>query len=543
MLLTFPRLRMAMPLLAAALCLAAAQCLAIALAASPAANEQDVTIEKPKVGDKGDKKAGDKKADDKKADDKSSSDKPADEKADEKKEEHPSGKTHTVARGPFKLEVSLEASLAGAQSHEIAVDPDTNQQLSLRQVVPHGTRVTKGQTLLKFDTLKLDEQIRDLEAARGLAELTLQQARRELELLARSAPLDTELAAQAKKHADEDLERFEKLDRAFDEKAAAFSMKSASQYLEYSQEELKQLEKMYKADDLTEETEEIILKRARNDVDQMKFMVEQTNFFRDREMQVLLPRSLLTHQRAAAQAGLLLERSKATQPLAIEKQKLEVQKQEFELKKDAEELERLRGDLKRLTVASPADGVAYYGRWQSGRWTGLAEIGPKLRPGGPVQPYEVLLTVVEPGNLRVHADVPEKELAYVRSGIAGNFVAKALPKQKLAVQVEAVSPAPQDEGEFGAVLTFDAAPPKTLVAGMTGDVKITAYFKADALTVPVKAVFQDEADDEKRFVYLSLADDKHERRDVTVGHESETLAEITAGLAAGDKILLEKPEE
>ena len=34
-------------------------------------------------------------------------------------------------------------------------------------------RVTKGQTLVRFDTTKIDEQIRDLEASKGLAELNL----------------------------------------------------------------------------------------------------------------------------------------------------------------------------------------------------------------------------------------------------------------------------------------------------------------------------------------------------------------------------------
>ena len=36
----------------------------------------------------------------------------------------------------------------------------------------------------------------------------------------------------------------------------------AKEELEYEQEELHQLEKMYKADDITEETEQIVLKRA-----------------------------------------------------------------------------------------------------------------------------------------------------------------------------------------------------------------------------------------------------------------------------------------
>ena len=526
-------------------CLSVLASLLLFAAPLAAQDPKEVTIEKPAADDKpaDKKKPSEKKPDEKKPDEKPGDEKPSGEKSAEDKTEEKSGKTHTVKRGPFKVEISLDASIAGAHAHEIAIDPDSTLQLSLRQVVPHGTRVSKGQTLLKFDTLKLDEEIRDLEGSRALAELALQQAKRELELLTKAAPFDAELVAQAKKHADEDLERFEKLDRAFDEKAATFSLKLASQYLEYSQEELKQLEKMYKADDLTEETEEIILKRARNEVDQMKFMVEQRHFMHDREMQVDLPRSQVTRQRAAAHAALLLERSKATQPLAIEKQKLEVQKQEFELKKDALELERLRTDHKRLTVTAPEAGVVYYGRWQSGKWSGTSESGQKLRPGGQVQPYEVLMTLVPSGSIELHAEVPEKELSYVRSGVAGQLVAKSLPKQKLAVKVESVTPAPESEGEFGALLSFESPPPATLVAGMTGEVKIVAYYKADAVMVPVKAVFRDEADDDQRYVYLALEDGEHERRNVTVGHENEHNAEITSGLAAGEKVLLEKPSE
>jgi hypothetical protein len=40
-----------------------------------------------------------------------------------------------------------------------------------------------------------------------------------------------------------------------------------------------------------------------------------------------------------------------------------------------------------------------------------------------------------------------------------------------------------------------------------------------------------------------LEDGEHERRNVTVGHENEHNAEITSGLAAGEKVLLEKPSE
>ena len=42
------------------------------------------------------------------------------------------------------------------------------------------------------------------------------------------------------------------------------NLKSSEQYLVCAAEELNQLKKMYEADDLTEETEEIILQRSKS---------------------------------------------------------------------------------------------------------------------------------------------------------------------------------------------------------------------------------------------------------------------------------------
>ena len=76
--------------------------------------------------------------------------------------------------------------------------------------------------------------------------------------------------------AEEDRKYFFDVERPFALKATEFSLKMAKEVLEYEQEELHQLEKMYKADDITEETEQIVLKRARDTVERAKFMVEAT---------------------------------------------------------------------------------------------------------------------------------------------------------------------------------------------------------------------------------------------------------------------------
>ena len=52
------------------------------------------------------------------------------------------------------------------------------------------------------------------------------------------------------------------MERPFTLKSTEFSLKMTKEKLEYEEEELRQLEKMYKADDITEETEAIVLKRG-----------------------------------------------------------------------------------------------------------------------------------------------------------------------------------------------------------------------------------------------------------------------------------------
>src|SRR4029079_18012129 len=121
----------------------------------------------------------------------------------------------------------------GGKSTEVLIDPEESVQLQVREFVPHGTRVTKGQTVVKFDTTKIDEQIDDLESAKALAELNLKEAHHEAELIAKTAPLDAKLAAENHKHADEDLARFEKIDRAFREKSSEQSVKQVNNFLEY----------------------------------------------------------------------------------------------------------------------------------------------------------------------------------------------------------------------------------------------------------------------------------------------------------------------
>ena len=62
-----------------------------------------------------------------------------------------------------------------------------------------------------------------------------------------------------------------------------------------------------------------------------------------------------------------------------------------------------------------------------------------------------------------------------------------------------------------------------------------------ALAIPKKGLFTDDLDDDQRFVYVVTAGKEPVKRTVAAGRSNDELVEITAGLAVGEEILLEKP--
>jgi hypothetical protein len=450
--------------------------------------------------------------------------------------------THKVEKGSFRVEVAAKGVFEAEEMTEVVLRPETWTMLPVLKAIEHGTAAKKGDTILTLDPEKIDRAIKDMESDRYLSDLSFKQAEDDLALLEKSTPLDLAAAELAKKYADEDLKRYLETDRPQMEKTAQFMFKNATNYLDYAKEELRQLEKMYKAKDLTEETEEIILKRQRNAVEAAQFQLTSAEQHRDQTLKVDMPRRDHSTQENAQKQALNLERSKLSLPNALTQKRLSLEKTRYERSKTAEKFKQLQKDRELFTVKAPADGVVYYGKCSRGQWTTASMMAEKLRRGGSVMPEEVIFTMVKPRPLFVRAAVEEKDLHYVKPGLAGKATATAFPEAKLNVTVAEVSSVPLAAGSFEAKLKLSGKEPDGLAAGMACNVKLTAYQKDDALTLPVAAVFTDEGDEDHPFVYLAGKDGKSEKRSVTIGHKNAARAEITQGLQAGDEVLAEKPE-
>ena len=459
-------------------------------------------------------------------------------------EEKESTKTHTVKSGPFKIEVTLDGVFEAATTHEVILRPEAWSLLKVREVVAEGSKVKEGDPILKLETDKIDVEIREQEFALKLSELSLQQAKVALDSLERSVPLDLEAARRSQRVAEEELEYFLEVTEPQRKVSAKEALKSSEYSLEYAQEELDQLEQMYKEDDLTEETEEIILKRAKRSVNRSEYFLELAKTRHSKSLDYDIPRERQRVEESAAREKIALRKAEATLPRSLDKQRIELAKVEHAHEKLEEKLDQLKADRDLLTVTAPADGVVYYGQSDRGKWTTATTVRKQLRPGGSVTANSVIMTIVGDGPGFVRIDVPEKDYRHVKPGTKATVKPTAFPDTEVPGECTSVGPVPFKAGTFDGRVSFkNGEDGPTPIVGMTCKVTVTPYEKKEAITVPEKAVF---GSDDDKHVYVQEGGERKtatvtKKVSVTIGKTSGGKTEITRGLSEDDVILLEKP--
>jgi HlyD family secretion protein len=448
---------------------------------------------------------------------------------------------HRVKLVPFRIEARIEGVFEPPAMAEVRLDTRRTGQFSVTKVVPHGTRVGKGDVLVEVDTEALDEEIADQTLAGRLADIAHDLLEKELKIVEKGTPLWLEMARTTRRRLTEDLARYEDKEKALAKGLNDVILEFNEFSRENAEEELAQLEKMYKQDDLTEETEEIVLKRARFEAKIARFVATLARDRHERMATLDLPRELDALRKSSAVSALDLEQAEGRLPLALERLRLNVEKSAADRRESARKLAAAKALRRLLPVTAPLDGTVYYGRFHQGRWVDVDNASQQLRPGGQFDTRQALLTVIGNGRLAVRASVPEKDLSRVPAAAEARIVPKAFPEGAYPGRVRSVSAVPVSTGKFEALLDLLEDQPR-VVAGMEAEVRVTADQRPDVLAVPRKAVFTDEFDGGRRYVLVVTGAGKEPmKRVVTVGRSNEELTEITAGLSVGEEILLEKP--
>ncbi len=451
--------------------------------------------------------------------------------------------THTVKAGLLKIDLELSGVFVAQTMNLVELRPKSWSTFKVVKAVEHGEEVEKGDVLVEFETDKIDEAIADQETTQELAALSFKQAELAIKLLETTTPIDLKMVERQKRMMEEDLKRFLEIDIALSKKSAEYSLKSSEETLEYQLEELKQLEKMYNADDLTEETEEIILKRQRNSVERAKFYLEMAKNRFDENINVYMPRDKESMLVSADLYELTMDRMKATLPIDLEREKIGFEKLKVQQKRDLEKFAKIKEDRKLMTIAAPASGIVYFGKCVRGKWSGASTVADKLRPGASAS-VGPLMTIVSPRPLQIRSTVEEKSLHWVKKGMRGTVKPTAIPDGRATATVSEIDVILGVDSKYAATFRVSLNEEMdAIMPGMTCKVKLVPYLKKRTLVIPTKAMKTDELDDTRHYVQLVNDDGRNVKQAVTLGQKKGEIVEILDGLAKGDKILAEYPKD
>lgn len=204
-------------------------------------------------------------------------------------------------------------------------------------------------------------------------------------------------------------------------------------------------------------------------------------------------------------------------------------------------IETAQANLDYTRITAPSDGTVLAITAQQGQTVNAAQSAPTIVVLGDLTRMEVF------------AEISEADIGQVEPGQQVWFTTLGAPDRRYEAVLEAVAPAPEfivNDPSIGGTAASSAAaeaiyyngrftvpnPDGTLRTYMTAEVHIVMGTARDVLTVPSMALGSPDGDGRYR-LQVQGSDGTLSDRVVSVGLNDKVMAEITDGLAEGEKIV------
>lgn len=446
--------------------------------------------------------------------------------------------TVAAQKGDLTPVYEFEATFEAIESAEVKIRLEAYQgDLTVQTVATAGEPVKKGDLLLGLDKGPIEKQMAALENDLRVSRATQEKLQADLEIGARSDALALQQAETSLKDAGTNLKAFEDVEGKHLVQGAELNVKFMEDALHDQTEELVQLEKMYKSEELTNATSEIVVRRARRNIERTKLTLDMGRAEASHVKNVKYPQQRQTLAHAVEAAKNSLESLKAVQTLGRVQREVEAAKAKAGLAQIEEQAAKLKRDLEFFSLRATMDGRLYYGQYQHGAWT-AEQVSPQLARGEKVQAGQVLLTVCGAGT-RARADLSEADYFDILPGLQATVVPSSAPDSKSEGTIRAKSfvAAMRGAGSAYELRIEFKEPPANLLPGMKGKASVRGAELKGVVLVPSHAVASQNG---KCTLSVCAKDGKTSTREVVVGKSDGKMIQIKTGLDAGEKVAVSK---
>jgi multidrug resistance efflux pump len=440
--------------------------------------------------------------------------------------------TLSVHRGSLTTSIDAQGYFEPANSFEVRIRPKTyTGELTINSIVGNGAAIKKGDLILELDPVTIDKQLKAAENDVMVAHANLTKAQADAKIVQEQEELAMKMTTAAAQRAADEVKWFQKVDGPNILVEADLNVKNAKASVDDQQDELNELKKMYKSDDLTTNTADIVVKRAVRNLENAKvvYKIQQdrtskikTAVYPAREDQVL---------DAARQSEQQLELLKTAQTQSKVLREAGLVTALAATKAADEHFADLKADKEKLTVRAPADGVVVYGQFAGGALQNADE--RSFRVGEKITAQQPVMTFYTPGKLRLHVDLPEAKFYSIHSGSRATLTPVAFADEKIEGTCDRSTGVPvtsQQGPQFSLTVSCPSVDSK-VVPGMRASFHAEVADSDNGILVPASALADGRVS--------VKTEDGFEWRPVVIGKSDGKHTEIKQGLNEGEEIFVE----
>ena len=435
----------------------------------------------------------------------------------------PAGKTENAAQTATPVRVAQAKTQTVTRSVPVTGSISALQTVNLSPKVTarvvsvagrEGQTVRAGQVIVQQDTSDLLIQLQQTQANAQAARAKLAQAKTNANLQVTTSSVGIQDAQQQVRSAEEQLSLAKRPQRSQEVSVAQNNVAQAQANYDRAQADRKRYESLVKegaAAQITLDqyvTQEEVARAALASSKEL-LNVAQTG---GRSEQVQTAQTTL----ARAQAALRLARAN-TQNNAVRQDDIR-NTQALVAQADAQ-VAAVRQQISDASIVSPVDGVIAV---------------RQTEPGQLAAPGTSVMQIVRLQNVYFEAQVPETDIASVAPGKPVSVTVDAYPGKAFAGRVGKVYPTASTSSRTFRVRIEVPNSSGRLRPGMFAQGSVAAEQRT-GVVVPKDAVV---SDGENEVVYVAQSDNTARKHNVEVGIQTDTTAEIRAGLSAGSTVIV-----
>lgn len=435
----------------------------------------------------------------------------------------------TVEHQSFPLQVVERGVIRPAGISPITSLISSNQA-KIVWLVKEGTEVKKGMLVARFDAKPFLDNLQKAEQNFADARATTAAADKMLSLQQEEEAGKIEEAARKLEIAKIQADNIRNGSGPLKRKTLGQQVHQAERLLELGKSELADLEVLLEKGHVSQRERDKAADKVSTAQEQLAVARAELDNFNA----YVWPQMQREAQLLVDGASSNLDRVKRTAELLIQNRAAEVEKSRRNEDNKLAALNLAKTEITNCEVYSPTDGILLYPELprENGR--------RKIQIGDSVWVGQTFLEVPDTSALIAEINVREVDVAKVAAGMGAEIEVDAFPGQVFTGVVESVAALAKEDESDENLRRFYA---RIRLAGDTGNIhvgmsvttRIVYRQVEDAVAVPLSAVFYQGG---QPMVRRSLPEGSQEVP-VTVGDRGQLWAEITGGLAAGDKVYAE----